>query len=114
MSKVRRLIGYALMVCSWAVKGCGVALLLLVLVIAIGEGPPNPFELSGRELVLLVSFLVTLAGVVVALWRQVVGGAFIVAGIAVFIGESSGWVFKAFLAIGILNIFCGCVRKLLR
>ncbi len=97
---------------DWVVKGAGLALLGLVLVIFIGEGPPNPFELSHRELFLMISFLVTLIGTVLALWQQFVGGIAIVAGMIPFIGESRQWVFWAFFAIGIGNILCWQLRRI--
>jgi len=99
-------------VVSWLVKGAGLALLGLVLVIAIGEGPPNPFELSGRELFLMISLLVTLAGTVLALWRQLIGGIVITAGMIPFIAESHKWVFWAFFVVGIGNIVCWWLRKI--
>lgn len=88
------------------------ALLGLVLVIFIGEGPPNLFELSHRELFLMISFLVTLIGTVLALWQQFVGGIAIVAGMIPFIGESRQWVFQAFLLVSIGNVLCWWLRRI--
>jgi hypothetical protein len=99
---------------NWLVKAAGLALLGLVLVIAIGEGPPNPFELSGRELFLMISLLVTLTGTVLALWRQLIGGILITAGMIPFIAESHQWVFWAFFAVGIGNIVCRWLGRLNR
>jgi len=96
---------------SWAVKAVGLALLALVLVIAIGEGPPNPFELSGRELFLMISLLVTLTGTVLALWRQLVGGILILGGQIPFMDHWGQWVFAAFVIVGILNIVCWWLKK---
>ena len=105
---------YGIRIFSWLVKAAGVALLGLVLVIAIGEGPPNPFELSSRELLLMVSLLVTLAGTVLALWRQLIGGIVITAGMIPFIAESRQWVFWAFFVVGIGNIVCWWLKKITR
>ena len=96
---------------SWLVKGAGAALLLLVVVIAIGEGPPNPFKLTPRELFLFVSLATTLVGIVLALWKQLSGGILIAAGMIPFIGESHQWVFWAFALIGVLNILCWWLRR---
>jgi hypothetical protein len=95
----------------WVVKGAGLALLLLVLAIAIGEGPPNPFKLSPRELFLMICLLTTLAGIVLALWRQGVGGVMMLAGMVPFAGETHQWLLYAFGLIGILNIICWRLRK---
>ena len=95
----------------WFVKGIGLALLLLVLAIAIGEGPPNPFKLSPRELFLMICLLITLAGIVLALWRQGTGGVMMLAGMIPFAGETHQWLFYAFGLIGILNIFCWWLKR---
>lgn len=109
---MRKLTGYSITFFSWVVKGVGLALLLLVVVIAVGEGPPNPFELSPRELVLFISLLITLIGIVLALLRQLIGGIAILVGMISFAGESQQWIFYAFILIGILNVLCWWLKKL--
>lgn len=96
---------------SWAVKAAGLALLALVLVIAIGEGPPNPFKLSSRELFLMISLFVTLAGTVLALRRQLIGGILILAGQIPFMYHWGQWAFAAFVIVGILNIVCWWLKR---
>jgi len=96
---------------SWLVKAAGLALLGLVLVIAVGEGPPNPFKLSGRELFLMISLLVTLAGTVLALWRQLIGGILILTGQLPFINHWNQRVFATFVMVGVLNLLCWWFRK---
>ena len=88
MNSAGKLTSYVITIFSWLVKAAGLALLLLVVVIAIGEGSPNPFELTGRELLLMICLLVTLAGTALALWRQMIGGIAMLAGMIPFIGES--------------------------
>lgn len=112
MNDVERIGKVAVSIFCWLVKGIGIALLLLVLTIAVGEGPPNPFKLAPRELVLMISFLITLAGTGLALWNQLIGGIAMLAGMAVFIGESAQWVFWAFAIIGALNILCWFMKRL--
>lgn len=97
---------------SWTVKGIGAALFLLIAAIFIGEGPPNPFKLSARELFLMISLVVTLAGIVAAFWNQLYGGTAISAGMIPFIGESSQWLFYAFMLVGLLNIVCWRLKKM--
>jgi hypothetical protein len=95
----------------WLVKGVGLVLLLLVLAIAIGEGPPNPFKLSPRELFLMICLLITLAGIALAQWRQGIGGVIMLAGMIPFAGETHQWLFYTFALIGVLNILCWRLRK---
>ena len=59
MERIEKLRKCGMTIFYWLVKGAGLVLLGLVLVIAIGEGPPNPFKLSLRELALMVSLLVS-------------------------------------------------------
>ena len=90
-------------------------ILLLVLTIFIGEGPPNPFKLTSRELLLMVGLLTTLVGLALALWRQLVGGIVILVGIAGFTiiaGVQETWLFYAFWLLGLLNILCWWLRRL--
>jgi len=105
---------YSINIFCRLVKGAGIAILLLLLAIFIGEGPPNPFKLTTRELFLMVMFLTTWVGLGLALWRQLVGGIVILAGIAgftIFAGMAKNWVFYSFWLVGLLNILCWRLRK---
>jgi hypothetical protein len=97
---------------SWTVKVIGAALFLLIAAIFIGEGPPNPFKLTARELFLMISLLVTLAGIVAAFWNQLYGGIAILAGMVPFLGELHQWILYAFIGIGILNIICWLFKRI--
>ena len=112
MNRIEKLRRYGINIFCWLVKGAGLALLGLVLAIVVGEGPPNPFELTRRELLLFVSLLVTLAGIVLALWQQLMGGLAMLIGMIPFIGESGQWIFWAFAITGILNVLCWWPKKL--
>ena len=46
MNSAGKLTSYVITIFSWLVKAVGLALLLLVVVIAIGEGPPKMFTFS--------------------------------------------------------------------
>ena len=110
IQKLRR---YGINIFSWLVKGAGVGVLLLILAIFIGEGPPNPFKLTPRELLLFASLFTTLVGLVLALWKQLIGGILILLGIIAFAGEGfEQWLFWAFVLIGIGNMLCWLLRKL--
>ena len=106
---------FGLNIFCWLVKGLGLAVLLLILAIFIGEGPPNPFKLTARELVLMFFFLTIWIGLALSVWRQLIGGIVIIAGIGSFTiigGMGHSWVFYAFWLMGILNILCWWLKKL--
>jgi hypothetical protein len=111
MADNRKLKDYFVTGLSWIAKGMGLALLLMIVVIFIGEGPPNPLKLTPRELFLFASLLITLAGIVIAFWKQLVGGIAILVGMIPFLGESLQWVLYAFLLTGALNIVCWWLKK---
>ena len=114
MKGKRKLRGYATISFCWVVKIAGLAVFLLILAIFIGEGPPNPFELATRELVLMFFFFTTWAGLGLALWRQLIGGILILTGIAAFTiiaGPQHSWVFHSFWLLGILNLLCWFAHK---
>jgi hypothetical protein len=104
------------------VKGAGLALLLEVLVICIGEGPPNLLKLKGIELIQMVNFLTALVGLALAVWKQGIGGAVTTIGILLFvfvetIGRVKLFVGTWFLLIGfigVLNIVCWWLKKQIR
>lgn len=107
--------GAGLNIFCWLVKAAGIAVLLLLLAIFIGEGPPNPFKLTARELFIMVMLLTILAGLALALWRQLIGGIVILTGIVSFTivgGIGHNWVFYAFWLTGLLNILCWWLKKL--
>jgi len=60
----------------------------------------------------MICLLVTLAGTILALWHQMIGGIAMLAGMVPFIGKSRQWVFWAFALIGVLNILCWWLKRL--
>ena len=114
MASIRDWRKYGISIFCWLVKIAGIGMLLLILAIAIGEGPPNPFRLAPKELFLMVWFLAIMIGMGLAVWRQLVGGIVTLVGIGgftIFAGAQGGWVFHAFWLIGLLNILCWCLVK---
>ncbi|MCK4753219.1 MAG: hypothetical protein KAS75_07215 [Planctomycetes bacterium] len=115
MSNISKLQKRAISIFSWAVKGAGLAMLLLILVIAIGEGPPNPFKLSTKELFMMTSLLVTCFGLGFVLWRQLIGGVIILVGMIVFCVFNSRvpdlWVIHVLCLLGLLNVFYGWLKR---
>ncbi len=104
-----------LRVLTVVVKAGCLLLFLLIAVIFIGEGPPNPFELTGRELFLMVCLLAAVVGAAVAIFRQLIGGVAMVLGTLPFypgnMNLSKGWVFHTFVLLGLLNILCWWLAK---
>ncbi len=89
-----------------------VALLLFVGLMAVGEGFPNPLELSGRESLLTVAFVAMVAGLVVGWWRELAGGSLVLGGFAAFMlvefiatGDAGmSWIFALFPLAGALYL----------
>lgn len=114
MNNVRKLTKYGINIFCWLVKGACIAILLLLLAIFIGEGPPNPFKFTARELLLMVGFLATWVGLALALWRQLIGGIVIlvsIAGFTIVAGVQENWVFYAFWLLGLLNMLCWWLKR---
>lgn len=115
MSYSLKILNSGISIFCWLVRGGCVAILLLVLAIFIGEGPPNPFKLTSRELLLMFWFLATLVGLALALWRQLLGGIIVlvsITGFTIVAGVQENWLFYALWLMGLLNIFCWWFRRL--
>jgi len=105
-------------VARWAARLTGAFLVGLVLLLAIGEGPPNPFALTGREQALMAAFLASLAGMVLLWWRELAGGLLALVGVAGFYaihyvtsgGWPRGWVFPLFFVPGLLALVAWWLR----
>jgi len=120
MNDMRRLTEYSIRFFSWVVKAAGMALLLLVVVIAVGEGLPNPLKLTTVELVQMINFVAALSGLVLALRWQGLGGLVTVAGIFLFSTVETiehqklfagGWFF-VIASIGIANLVCWSLKRM--
>ena len=68
----------------WAARLLSAVFLGVVLLIFVGDGGFNPFELTSRETVLMVLFWTAVAGLVIAWWREALGGALTVIAVALF------------------------------
>lgn len=120
MSGIQKLRKHGTSIVCWTVKGVGTALLLLVVAIAVGEGPPNPFELTTVESVQMANFLIALLGLVLALWQQGIGGIITIIGIFLFCVVQSiyhgrlstgGFFFIVIGLVGVSNILCWWLRR---
>ena len=117
---MRRLTEYSIRFFSWVVKAAGMVLLLLVVVIAVGEGLPNPLKLTTVELVQMTNFVAALSGLVLALRWQGLGGLVTVAGIFLFSTVETiehqklfaGAWFFVIASIGIANLVCWSLKRM--
>jgi len=98
----------------WIVKSASVAMFLFILAFIIGEGPPNPLELSAQELVMMVCFFAAWAGLITAVWRQGIAGLVILIAMAGFFIAAGkiikGWPFAVIILIGTLNTLCSLLN----
>ena len=98
----------------WVARLFGSALVLMVIVFMIGEGPPNPLKMSAIEVVTSVAFLAMIAGLIVAWRREGLGGILVVGGFLAFwvlnfVSSHHFWLrgaFPAFPIVGFLYLFC--------
>ena len=98
----------------WTARVLSLAVLGLVFLFFIGEGSFNPVTMTARESVLMVFFLLTCMGLVVA-WRwEAVGGALAILSMALFYVANwmfsghypRGWAFAAMLMPALLFLLC--------
>ena len=97
-------------VVRWIARVVGIALLGLIVVIAIGEGVPNPLRMSFQENLLGIGILAMLIGQIVA-WRwEGIGSLLILGGFALFVTVNHGVrlnvVFGPWLVTGLLYLVC--------
>ena len=95
-----------LAILRWSARVVGTAILALIVTIAVGEGLPNPFVLSPRELLLFAAMLMMVVGLVVAWKWERIGGVLILGGLAFFAivnhGLQLNLVFGPMLAVGLI------------
>ena len=115
MSRTRNLLRDAVIILRLLANIAGAAMLLLVLAFLVGEGPPNPFTLPTRQLIMMIFFFSACVGLALALWKQLIGGIitlFAMAGFFIANGRFPlGLAFVAITAIGLLNIICSQLKK---
>jgi hypothetical protein len=103
-------------VLRWTARILATALVFLVLAIAIGEGPPNPFNQSAKVQLEFLCMGIMLAGLVIGWKWEGLGGVMALAGVVVFhIIEGKLWInpfFGLFTLAGILYLVCGLLSKM--
>jgi uncharacterized membrane protein len=97
-------------VLRWTARILGTLVLALVVVLAIGEGAPNPHRLPLREQLLGLSLALMLLGLGVAWKWEGVGGALVLGGAACFALVNPGLKMNAFTAplliCGLFYLLC--------
>jgi hypothetical protein len=97
----------------WAARIIGTAVLVLIVALAIGEGGPNPLQVSLRENLLGSALLAMLIGQIVAWKWEGIGSLFILGGFTLFATVNHGVrlnqslvVVGAWLVTGLLYLVC--------
>ncbi|MFH1614405.1 MAG: hypothetical protein ABIG61_04895 [Planctomycetota bacterium] len=106
---------YCLIGIRWAARIYGALLAALILTIAIGEGPPNPFTQPLPVAIGLFGMLAMLIGCIVGWKWQGLGAILVIGGIMTFhVIEKRLWLMGAFPLFdlaGILFLFCWCLGR---
>ena len=99
----------------WTARGIGTLIILLIAVLAVGEGVPNPLHPPTVVNFSFVALLVMLAGQVTAWWREGTGGALVLGGMAAFAVANHGVklnaVFAPMLVTGVFYLLCGWLAR---
>ena len=99
----------------WTARGIGTLIILLIAVLAVGEGVPNPLHQPTVVNLSFVALLVMLAGQVTAWWREGTGGALVLGGMAAFAVANHGVklnaVFAPMLVTGVFYLLCGWLAR---
>jgi uncharacterized membrane protein YcaP (DUF421 family) len=99
----------------WTARGIGTLIILLIAVLAVGEGVPNPLHQPTVVNFSFVALLVMLAGQVTAWWREGTGGALVLGGMAAFAVANHGVklnaVFAPMLVTGVFYLLCGWLAR---
>jgi len=100
----------------WITRILATALVLLVLAIAIGEGPPNPFNQPAKVQMEFLGMALILTGLTLGWKWEGLGGIMALAGVVTFhVIEGKPWInsfFSLFALAGILYLLCWLLSKL--
>lgn len=72
--------------CRWTARVVGVLQVCLIAAIAIGQGVPNPLKQPAPVLLGFFALALTIGGILLAWWREPIGGAISLAGFCLFVG----------------------------
>ena len=101
----------------WFARILGALLVLFVLLSAIGGiiDPPSQanVKISTQEIPLMIGMIIMLVGIIVAWFREGIGGLLVVGGFIFFVAAElitdkkfDAWFILVFLAVGLLHLFC--------
>jgi hypothetical protein len=103
----------------WLARILGSLVLLFVLLLVIGEGlfmeppPGSSGMLKGRDIPLMAGMIIMLVGIVVAWFREGIGGLLMIGGVIPFLVDElksekgfNAWFLVIFPIIGLLHLFC--------
>lgn len=104
-------------VLRWLTRAAAVLVIAMVLLVYVGEGGFNPFQLTWNEAVLMTAFWVAIAGLAVAWWSEWLGGSLAVGGMLVYyFGHRwiagtwpAGWAFRLIALTGALVLLVACL-----
>lgn len=95
----------------WSARITGVLLVGMVLLFAVGEGVPKPFDAPVPVQVEIGGMLLVLAGCLLGWWREAWGGAMVICGFAAFLatglfvnGKPPGGAIPLFVVPGLLYL----------
>ena len=101
----------------WFTRILGALLVLFVLMSAVwgllGPPPEVASKISDRDMPLMIGMIIMLVGIIIAWFREGIGGLLIVGGFIFFVvvelitgNKFDAWFFLVFPALGLLHLFC--------
>lgn len=103
-------------IARWTATILGTLFVLMFLALVFGEGPPNPFKVSATENLSFFLMTVLFLGLVLAWFREGLGGAITVAAFAALVLISRSYLHLPALlipaAIGVLHMICWYFRRI--
>ena len=100
----------------WTASILGTLFVLMFLALVFGEGPPNPFKVSATENLSFLFITILFLGLLLAWFREGLGGAITVASFAalVLISRSHRHMPALLIptAVGVLHMICWYARRI--
>jgi hypothetical protein len=98
----------------WTSRAIGIPLFVLLVLLTLGDGVPNPLTASRREILFATIVLTMLFGLVLAWKWEGVGGLLILGGLVLFATANEAFllniVFAPWLITGLLYLVCWAGR----
>lgn len=102
-------------IARWTASILGTLFVLMFLALVFGEGPPNPFKVSAMENLSFLVMTMLFLGLVLAWFREGLGGAITVTAFATLVLISRSHLHLPALqipaAIGVLHMICWYFRR---